>query len=462
VIVDALSPARTSPQTYVADSDASYSAVALVSSPSSPAQSTPFNASVLNESLPPLVSSAVLSECAAARDRMHCATAATTTQAASCSATMNYQHPDDTVPLVYGQLSSLEGTPAVYALFHSEAEYLYQAYASASHTLLDRYETTGSTALRSPVRQPPTTPQRYEKAQRVARERLTLANVLRHDPDGDNAHASGLLGDDMASVRTRMRVEADALLHNPHCTGGECQVVDGVSGEVRPMLPIERSAHAIISAVGYDRGMRPWKRVHTAQHDARSPTINGGVYLMPHSLPTRCITAELPVSVVYDTMLPNYTTRAVVDSGAAWTSIRRDLFERLIFGHSPTQFVTATSLQFHGVTGDRLQVDGKVRIRITIAALQVETDAYVFADMAVPMLLGTHTLVEHGLTLDTASGNLYKSRGLWWTPCPTPLYPSVIRTHHLWTWTLPVQPAQFCSTNHSVRCTSHRLRVLLR
>eukprot|EP00966_Prymnesium_polylepis_P296962 6860685-Prymnesium_polylepis.1 len=208
--------------------------------------------------------------------------------------------------------------------------------------------------------------------------------------------------------------------------------------------------------------MRPWKRVHTAQHDARSPTINGGVYLMPHSLPTRCITAELPVSVVYDTMLPNYTTRAVVDSGAAWTSIRRDLFERLIFGHSPTQFVTATSLQFHGVTGDRLQVDGKVRLRITIAALQVETDAYVFADMAVPMLLGTHTLVEHGLTLDTASGNLYKSRGLWWTPCPTPLYPSVIRTHHLWTWTLPVQPAQFCSTNHSVRCTSHRLRVLLR
>ena len=69
----------------------------------------------------------VLSECAAARHRMHYATTATTTQAASCSAMMNYQHSDGTTPLVYSQLFSLEGTPAVYALFHSEAEYLYQA-----------------------------------------------------------------------------------------------------------------------------------------------------------------------------------------------------------------------------------------------------------------------------------------------------------------------------------------------
>jgi hypothetical protein len=55
VTVDALSPASTCSQTYIANSDASYSAVALVSSPPPPAQSSSSDASRQNQSLPSLV-----------------------------------------------------------------------------------------------------------------------------------------------------------------------------------------------------------------------------------------------------------------------------------------------------------------------------------------------------------------------------------------------------------------------
>ena len=205
---------------------------------------------------------------------------------------------------------------------------------------------------------------------------------------------------------------ANAYLHNPHCTSVDCQIHDDVSGCTRPTLPIERSCNDIVSAIGYDRANRAWD-VLCPSEDLSTTRIINEVHYLPSAIPSRATTAELGFGLPSEDDVDVYMMllRVVVDSGAAWTAIRRDLVERLLNGKSLDEVLTPTTMSFHGVTGDRLRVLGSVTLLVCVGSMRLNTTAYVFDKMAVPMLLGTNTLRANGLVIHNAAGLLYKPVG---------------------------------------------------
>jgi hypothetical protein len=113
---------------------------------------------------------------------------------------------------------------------------------------------------------------------------------------------------------------------------------------------------------------------------------------------------------------PNHPTpiKAVVDSGAVWTAIREDVFNRL----TPRPVLRSASLKFRGAGNEPLRVTGMCELcfRLSPQSPLITTIAFVFPTLAEPMLLGTNTLVKHGMVIDLA--NLHLSHG---TPKPLPV-----------------------------------------
>ena len=95
---------------------------------------------------------------------------------------------------------------------------------------------------------------------------------------------------------------------------------------------------------------------------------------------------------------------AVVDSGAAWTAISLATAQAL-FGIA--LIPTATTMKFHGASGESLKCLGSVHIQIRMGPLSFTTKAYVFRTLAEPMLLGNNTLMKQGLAVDANNMALY-------------------------------------------------------
>ena len=89
---------------------------------------------------------------------------------------------------------------------------------------------------------------------------------------------------------------------------------------------------------------------------------------------------------------------AVVDSGAAWTALHVNEATRM----GITKF-SDTRMKFHGVTGAALHVLGSCELTITMGDVHFKTLAFVFNDLAAPMLLGTNTLVSRGIVIDACN-----------------------------------------------------------
>jgi hypothetical protein len=214
---------------------------------------------------------------------------------------------------------------------------------------------------------------------------------------------------DLDTIHRESRKEAENVLFNPKCTGGECMVLDGPSGVPRPQLPPERSARDMVLAVGYDIGGREWKRVCPHASQLRSPTLHSGMYILPDTIAPKCMTAKLTIHL--QKVGHHVTMPVVVDSEAAWSAFRRDAFNALLNGSTDDGVMSTTTLRFHGVTGDTLRVDGSAMVVMNIAGYEFITRVYVFEQMAVPALLGVNTLRAHGLVIDGARNILYPALG---------------------------------------------------
>ena len=69
-------------------------------------------------------------------------------------------------------------------------------------------------------------------------------------------------------------------------------------------------------------------------------------------------------------------------------------------------------MRFHGVTGAALQVLGSCDLSIRMGSVRFTTIAFVFENLAEPMLLGTNTLVTQGLVIDACNMQLYPGQPL--------------------------------------------------
>ena len=139
-------------------------------------------------------------------------------------------------------------------------------------------------------------------------------------------------------------------------------------------------------------------------HDKNSITVVCGtdlsesVYLQ--ACKSGCLRAKLQVARA-DTS-EHTSIRAVIDSGAAWTALRATEARSL----GITDF-RSTGMRFHGVTGAALKVLGSCDLSIRMGSVQFTTVAFVFENLAEPMLLGTNTLITQGLVIDARNMHLY-------------------------------------------------------
>ena len=113
-------------------------------------------------------------------------------------------------------------------------------------------------------------------------------------------------------------------------------------------------------------------------------------------VPYRSMTAKL--GVYSDVSTPSLVfLTAVVDSGAAqsavsakWLRAHPDLWDTRI--PSPHRF--------HGITGENLQTDGVVRLKMKLGSFTFHTWAHVFVHMKSDMLLGMNAIIENALVID--------------------------------------------------------------
>jgi len=105
--------------------------------------------------------------------------------------------------------------------------------------------------------------------------------------------------------------------------------------------------------------------------------------------------------------------RAVVDSGAMWTAMREDYFNAI----QPRPALHPAPLRFRGAGNEPIQVLGYcyLAFRLGPDTPIINTIVFVFPTLAEPMLLGTNTMVRHGMVIDLANMSLSVGRS---TPIP--------------------------------------------
>ena len=101
----------------------------------------------------------------------------------------------------------------------------------------------------------------------------------------------------------------------------------------------------------------------------------------------------------------------VVDAGASVTAIRMDTVRR--YTHRPAIQPLAGNVRFRTAksgAGSALHCHGTVNICLHVGDHPILTTAYIFENLAEPMLLGCNTLYEHGLVIDAANMAVYRGK----------------------------------------------------
>ena len=179
---------------------------------------------------------------------------------------------------------------------------------------------------------------------------------------------------------------SDRLVYNPACT--DFRPV----GEARP-ADESHTAHSIHALLELPRQDPIYKLCHSraSLHGLFRAKMHAAVG--DHS--------PRPISVV-------------VDSGAAWTALR--LREYLILSGSDRTALLPADRRFHGASKEPLRCEGRTMLSLRLGgttadghAISVNSVAYVFNDLAEPMLLGANTLRAGGLVIDAKRLALYPS-----------------------------------------------------
>ena len=117
------------------------------------------------------------------------------------------------------------------------------------------------------------------------------------------------------------------------------------------------------------------------------------------------LVADLPMSSKNDSETPQ---SAVVDSGAAWSSIRESTL-RHNFPAAYDEMETVSDMTFVDASNRTMTVKGSVRLRICVASHCFWTTVFVFETLGAEFLLGVNTLVDGDIIIHAADSSMYSA-----------------------------------------------------
>ena len=94
----------------------------------------------------------------------------------------------------------------------------------------------------------------------------------------------------------------------------------------------------------------------------------------------------------------NQRWRALVDTGANITIIRHDVLNKL--SNQQKQQLQPSDVRIVNASGDRMALEGKMRIPIKISDMKLIADCHVVTQLEHPIILGMDFLRTHKATID--------------------------------------------------------------
>ena len=110
--------------------------------------------------------------------------------------------------------------------------------------------------------------------------------------------------------------------------------------------------------------------------------------------------------VLEDDMGTQAKTRAIVDSGAAWSAINH----RTLKAAFPRMKIADSDRAFKDASNNRMKVRGKVGLKFRLGDLLLNTTVYVFDDLGAEFLLGVNSMHTHGLAISTQRHELFSEK----------------------------------------------------
>ena len=196
---------------------------------------------------------------------------------------------------------------------------------------------------------------------------------------------------------------------------------DPVSPWINHLCEDQRPLGVDGEALGNHDGNKVCPLVLTPESQQASAAI---LELPSDSMIRGCLRCSLQMSVKEATPDPVSTSQAsahgtwspaddlhmtVVDAGASVTAIRRSTLDA--FTSRPDLRPLASNIKFRTAKsggGSTLKCQGTATLCFYVGGRQMVTTAYVFEELAEPMLLGCNTIYEHSLVIDSANMAVYK------------------------------------------------------
>ena len=123
--------------------------------------------------------------------------------------------------------------------------------------------------------------------------------------------------------------------------------------------------------------------------------------------PTTVYSTVSELSYFVSTTINNGAVSFLIDTGSAFTILRKDTFERICPDGPP---LDASSQTFAGVNGNSLDSHGSCELCINIGGRLFNHRIFVLSDITTEALLGLDFLEAHGCTLALGAGELHFSR----------------------------------------------------
>ena len=123
--------------------------------------------------------------------------------------------------------------------------------------------------------------------------------------------------------------------------------------------------------------------------------------------PTTVYSTVSELSYFVSTTINDGAVSFLIDTGSAFTILRKDTFERICPDGPP---LDASSQTFAGVNGNSLDSHGSCELCINIGGRLFNHRIFVLSDITTEALLGLDFLEAHGCTLALGAGELHFSR----------------------------------------------------
>ena len=123
--------------------------------------------------------------------------------------------------------------------------------------------------------------------------------------------------------------------------------------------------------------------------------------------PTTVYSTVSELSYFVSTTINDGAVSFLIDTGSAFTILRKDTFEWICPDGPP---LDASSQTFVGVNGNSLDSHGSCELRINIGGRLFNHRIFVLSDITTEALLGLDFLAAHGCTLALGAGELHFSR----------------------------------------------------